>query len=333
MLVAPKMATRFTCFNSTEIALGAPDLCFFGGFCDIDTFGDPYCICPPGYGPDTTLFVNTRNCALPVNAIQIYAGVFAFSWLVVLVVTLAQFASTNSRHAKTMRNLALAFHVCLLLSVVSNAIHNGMYESSILFSTLIYWLLMIIVTKVAQKMFIFSKSLFTDLHKVMQRRFAVMLPFATLIVFGTCFVAMAMCRTSHADILITVWFASSYLILDVYFVVLFRFTNRFLAVLDATEVERRDEIMKKVWRMKALFGVFFVVTSFLSIVFVVVRFTLGSLPFCWTILLPSVGLAGNAATLAVGFLYSKDGGDGANSSSKVESKKDNVVIVNTTQGT
>ena len=87
------------------------DLCFFGGEC-LPSADE--CKCPLGYGPDQTMFSETKNCAMPRMALEILFGCFLVLWLWIGW-AYVRFASENRKKLRRIHTATTITHLALFV--------------------------------------------------------------------------------------------------------------------------------------------------------------------------------------------------------------------------
>ena len=297
----------FVCFNKTQILIEeAWDLCFFGGAC-VSNNQSYECRCLDGYEADKTLFLNTRNCALPSFALEVVFGCFLFIWLIVGYVYAKFMWHSNSPGLRRIKIVTNVLHISLFVYMLGTMLTHTGGVFLLFFGTTYLLCLIFLLCEVSLKM-LQLRHMTTTKVKQAQKRFLQSVPFSFSVIVGLAILALVHTTSKDADIFIIAWFLTTYFIVDVYIICLYELTQAILHILDSSNAV--DEVAKprlqlKLKRMRLMYVIFGVVATTISIIVATFKLTVGSLPFSWIICLVPIASYGAIVPLIVVHTHSK----------------------------
>ncbi|KAH9252016.1 hypothetical protein BASA81_009998 [Batrachochytrium salamandrivorans] len=283
------------------------DLCV-GGTCQVNPEdGSQFCLCDSGYGPDLFTF-HMANCTVPQYAFQVFFAMFSVLWFGALVsfvrrVQRARFAL--DAHMRKISQLTLAYHISLGSILVGYLLQGGMFEISAIFAFIFFTLLGMLITHML--VFVLNVSHEQSSVKDFENTMFGAMRFSIILNIGLGWATVPMMRSRYSDIFVL----AAQIVFNVAYVGIMllarKHINEFIMVLDVglrfaegRSLFKLQTLRYRVTTTRYYLGMQIGTVTVMSMP-MFLRFVLGTMPFYYVILAPTVVFA-NVLTLGVGQL-------------------------------
>ncbi|KAH9257279.1 hypothetical protein BASA81_004436 [Batrachochytrium salamandrivorans] len=267
------------------------DMCFFGGQCEVDPISlEEQCICPPGFGPDQVTFLS-HNCTMPTHALDFFCLVFFCIWAPVLVLFYRDcyLSPTKNPVLIELARITLMEHIMVGVTVLGYFLQGGMYELAAIAVVVFFILVSLVMAKVV--MFVLGMSHPGGAEFIELKR-RVELAMRAL-VFGNTMLGIPVVlsrRTRYADLCV----AMATLLVSVFTsgfgFLTWKHAQGFVRELQRSALAQSipPRIPQSLMQVQRKLALYCVSVALGTTVMMLTRFTLGSTPFLYALILPPV---------------------------------------------